>query len=111
VFAVAIDSQRDPHARHDWRHSQRQRLPFVPHRLPPEIESRCIALVERLQLSFGAIDMILTPDGRYVFIEINPNGEYDWIEHKTALPITDAICDLLLSHERHPARCRQGGQR
>jgi len=51
--------------------------------------------VARLGLCYGAIDMILTPDGRYVFIELSPNGQYLWIEHETGLPISDAICDLL----------------
>lgn len=36
-----------------------------------------------------------------MFLEINPNGQYLWIEDETGLPITDAICDLLL--ERSPA--------
>jgi glutathione synthase/RimK-type ligase-like ATP-grasp enzyme len=53
--------------------------------------------VERLGLCYGAIDMVLTPDGRYVFLEINPNGQYLWIEEAAGLPISDAICDLLMS--------------
>lgn len=52
---------------------------------------------EKLGLCYGAIDMVLTPDGRYVFLEINPNGQYLWIEFATGLPISDAICDLLIS--------------
>ena len=57
-------------------------------------------MVERLGLCYGAIDMILTPDGRYVFIEINPNGQYLWIEQETGLPISAAICDLLMGGSR-----------
>ena len=53
-------------------------------------------LVAELGLAYGAIDLVLTPDGRYVFVEINPNGQYLWIEHGTATPISDAVCDLLL---------------
>jgi hypothetical protein len=41
--------------------------------------------------------MILTPDGRYVFLEINPSGQYLWIEDNTGLPISSAICDLLMA--------------
>jgi hypothetical protein len=40
---------------------------------------------------------VLTPDQRYVFLEINPAGQYLWIEQATGLPISDAICDMLLS--------------
>jgi len=41
--------------------------------------------------------MILTPEGRYVFVEINPSGQYLWIEEETGLPISAAICDFLMA--------------
>jgi len=63
------------------------------------VQELCIRLVERLGLCYGAIDMILTPDGRYVFLEINPSGQYAWIEMQTGLPISAAICDLLLDEQ------------
>ena len=54
-----------------------------------------MALVRRLGLRYGAIDLILTPEGDYVFLEINPNGQWQWIEEPTGLPITSALCDEL----------------
>lgn len=97
VFAAEIHSQASNHTRHDWRRYDMKETPHLPHTLPPAVEQRCVRLVERLGLSFGAIDMVLTPDGRYVFLEINPNGQYLWIEEATGLPISEAICDLLIS--------------
>ena len=97
VFAAEIHSQHTHHTRYDWRRYDYDQTPHFEHELPAEIASQCVRLVERLNLQYGAIDMILTPDGRYVFIEINPNGQYLWIEQKTGLPISDAICDLLIS--------------
>jgi hypothetical protein len=97
VFAAEIHSQQTNHTRYDWRRYDRYKTPYFPHELPPEVEQRCVQLVERLGLCYGAIDMVLTPDGRYVFLEINPNGQYLWIEGATGLPISDAICDLLIS--------------
>ena len=55
-----------------------------------------MALVERLGLCYGALDLVLTPDGRYVFLEINPSGQYLWIEVATGLPITAALCEMLI---------------
>jgi hypothetical protein len=40
--------------------------------------------------------MIVTPDGGYVFLELNPNGQWLWIELITGAPITDAIVALLV---------------
>ncbi len=97
VFAAEIHSQATNHTRHDWRRYDLEQTPHQPHELPDEVARRCVRLVKTLGLQYGAIDMILTPDGRYVFIEINPNGQYLWIEELTGLPISDALCDLLMS--------------
>lgn len=97
VFAAEIHSQESNHTRHDWRRYDDNQTRYLPHALPADVAQRCVQLVEKLGLCYGAIDMILTPDGRYIFIEINPNGQYLWIELATGLPISDAICDLLIS--------------
>lgn len=103
VFAAAIHSQRSAHSRVDWRKYDLARASYERYALPPEIEARCVALTRKLGLCYGAIDMILTPDGRHVFLELNPTGEYSWIEGYTGLPITEAICDLLVHLARSGA--------
>ena len=97
VFAAEIHSQQTNHTRHDWRRYDYFQTPYLPHELPPDVARRCVKLVARLGLCYGAIDLVLTPDGRYVFLEINPNGQYLWVEQETGLPISDAICNLLMS--------------
>jgi hypothetical protein len=97
AFAAEIHSQQTHHTRHDWRRYDLSNTPHFQHALPREIEQRCISLVKRLELCYGAIDMILTPEGRYVFVEVNPSGQYLWIEQQTGLPISEAICDLLIA--------------
>ncbi|MEV7007238.1 MvdC/MvdD family ATP grasp protein [Streptosporangium sp. NPDC051022] len=97
VFAAEIHSQVSNHTRYDWRHYDPRATPITVHDLPAEVSARCVRLVERLGLAYGAIDLILTPDGRHVFLEINPNGQFLWIETATGLPIGAAIRDLLMS--------------
>jgi glutathione synthase/RimK-type ligase-like ATP-grasp enzyme len=103
VFAAEIHSQQTHHTRHDWRRYDLSNTPHYPHALPPEVHERCVRLVEQLELCYGAIDMILTPDGRYVFLEINPSGQYLWIEQETGLPISAAICDFLMTGQGAPS--------
>jgi glutathione synthase/RimK-type ligase-like ATP-grasp enzyme len=95
VFAAEIHSQSARRTRQDWRRYDIKHTLHRPHRLPSEVERRCVQLVHRLGLDYGAIDLVLTPDGRYVFLEINPNGQFLWIEQLTDLPISDAIADRL----------------
>jgi glutathione synthase/RimK-type ligase-like ATP-grasp enzyme len=105
VLAAEIHSQSTRRTTVDWRHYDWGHTPYLPHRLPDGVRRACLAMVERLGLRFGAIDMIVTPDDRYVFLEINPNGQWMWIEDETGLPITDAICDALMDPSA-PGRAR-----
>lgn len=95
VLAAEIHSQATNRTQLDWRHYDSSHTPYRPHSLPDDVRERCLQLTRRLGLRFGAIDMIVTPEGRYVFLEINPNGQWQWVENETGLPISDAICDAL----------------
>lgn len=69
--------------------------PYRPHRLPDDISSRLLALMSRLGLVFSTIDMKLTDEGEYVFLELNPMGQYLYIEILAGLPLTAAMAGLL----------------
>ena len=60
------------------------------------METKLLHLMDRLDLNYGAIDIIVTPDGRHVFLEINPVGEFFWLELRPGFAISDAIADVLL---------------
>lgn len=94
-FAVEIDSQSDSDSMVDWRRGGTA-LRHSVHRLPDEISDLCVALCESYGLRFGAIDLALRPDGGYAFFEINPNGQWAWIEQLTGQPLAAALADLLL---------------
>lgn len=96
VFAAEIHSQTANRTRVDWRRYDLKHTPHAAAQLPPAVLQRCAAIVRQLGLRYGAIDLVRTPDDRYVFLEVNPNGQYLWIEQETGLPITDAICRALL---------------
>jgi glutathione synthase/RimK-type ligase-like ATP-grasp enzyme len=96
VFACAIYSQEHAAIQEDWRRQRVDGLRYEPFNLPPAVERLCIELTRKLEIEFGCLDLILTPDGRFVFLEINPLGQWLWIEQKTGLPIAEGIVDLLL---------------
>ncbi|MGA2260160.1 MAG: MvdC/MvdD family ATP grasp protein [Acidobacteriota bacterium] len=95
VFAAAIDSQSDPMAMIDWRQTGNARLTHHPVTLPEAVTSKLLSMMESLHLAFGAIDMIEKPDGTYVFLEINPNGQWLWLDDMLAFGISDAIAAWL----------------
>jgi glutathione synthase/RimK-type ligase-like ATP-grasp enzyme len=59
--------------------------------LPDPIVKRLRRMMDRLGLAYGAIDLRHTDGGDYVFLEINPAGEFLFAEHGAGLPITDAV--------------------
>jgi glutathione synthase/RimK-type ligase-like ATP-grasp enzyme len=63
--------------------------------IPDEIEEKLLELKRRLGLVFGAIDMRLTPQGDYVFLEINPAGQFMYIEVATRQPMAAAMASEL----------------
>lgn len=102
VMSASVNSQASERAAHDWRRDGRRIMKdWSPYDLPREIEEKLLRLMDSFGLNYGAIDIIVTPDGRHVFLEINPVGEFFWLERYTGLPIADAIADLLLEHS-HP---------
>ena len=70
------------------------------HVLPDDVLDKLRQLMSILRLVYGAIDMRLTPDGEYVFLEVNPAGQWQFVEERTAQPITDALASYLLRSER-----------
>ena len=101
IFACAIHSQEDEWTKHDWRrYPDLSRLKHETYALPDDIESKLVRLMDELGLNFGAVDLILTPDQRYVFLEVNPSGQWGWIEELTGMRISSALCHLLCSGTR-----------
>lgn len=97
LFAVAIHSQERQETEVDWRlwdvgtfdlrHEQIE--------LPKEIAGHCHAIANYFELNFAAIDLVRGIDGLFYFLEVNPNGQWAWIEQKTGYPIRDAIINHL----------------
>jgi glutathione synthase/RimK-type ligase-like ATP-grasp enzyme len=93
-FAVRIDSPDNSLVPLDWRLSKK-RLKYIPVTLPSEVENKCLRLVKDLGLVFGAIDLVES-NGKFYFLEINPNGEWGWLQKEAKLPIAETLTDFLI---------------
>ena len=102
VFPAAIYSQETSYKfdyRMDMDHARVEPFP-----LPDAEADRLRRYMSHLGLVYGAIDLRLTPDDRIVFLEINPSGQWLFIEHRTGQPITEALVRLLVAQERFGPR-------
>lgn len=73
-----------------------------PIELPQPVLESLLALMRRLGLDYGAIDLRRTDDGAFFFLEVNPAGQWMFVEQRTGLPISQAVAGLL-------ARLEDGG--
>jgi len=98
IFAVEIHSQEHPDSKLDWRRVDAHYLRHTPYQLPLDVAAKCIELVRSLHLEFAAIDLIRTEVNRHVFIEINPNGQWAWIQQLCPeIPLRQALANLLIT--------------
>ena len=73
-------------------------VPTVAHDIPHDVASALVEINKRLGIAYGAFDLRYSDSTGYTFFEVNPAGQYLWIEMNTGLPISRAIALELLSH-------------
>ncbi|MBW3086018.1 hypothetical protein KEM60_02229 [Austwickia sp. TVS 96-490-7B] len=74
------------------------------HQLPEPVAAALLGLHRALGIWYGAVDLRLTPQGRYVFLEVNPAGQWLFTELPTGLEISAALADLLVFFDRGGTR-------
>lgn len=93
VFTVAIHGTSGE-SRVDWR-ADNEALRYEVTDPPPLVRLGLVALLRRLGLVYGAADMVVTPGGEWVFLEVNQAGEWGWLADETGIKVGSALADLL----------------
>ncbi|MEU3616001.1 ATP-grasp ribosomal peptide maturase [Streptomyces sp. NPDC006872] len=93
VFAVRIDS-----GLLDWRKDY-SLLRYGVVDLPDTLVKALLAYLDHLGLVSGSFDLALDHDGEFHWLELNPNGQWGWLEEKTGLHMAAAFADLLTQGE------------
>lgn len=99
VYAFEIDSQQSEDAKIDWRKDGVNLIDkWNRTELPTDVEAKLLELLDIYNVDYGAIDMIVSPEDEYYFIEINAAGEFFWLDNLTegnliSKSIADVLCD------------------
>ena len=95
IFTAKLDSQVYPETQIDCRNLN-VKIPMSVYSLPKNVEQACLGFVNSYKLNYSAIDLIVTPNGDYVFLENNPNGQFRFIEENVPeLTITECLVEIL----------------
>lgn len=98
MTAVAIHSG-GPSSYIDWR-TDYDALSYELIDLPEDVGNGVRRLMDSFGLTYGALDFVVTPDDEWIFLEVNPTGQYGWIEGETGVSLTDQLADLLAGGTR-----------
>lgn len=89
VFAVRIDS-----GLLDWRKDY-SALSYTVVDLPDHVDRALLAYLDHFRLASGSFDLAVDRAGDYWWLELNPNGQWGWLEEHTGLKMSAAFADLL----------------
>lgn len=99
-WPMAIFSQADEQTAVDFRlynHARPNRN--VPYRLPAEVEAAVHRFMAEMRLDTGSLDLIRTPDGRHVFLEVNPVGQFAMVAEPCNYPLYRRVAEYLIRTE------------
>lgn len=97
-YSMAIFSQSDEKTRVDFRQYNWKKMNrMVPYQLPVHIEDKLFDLMSNLGLNTGSIDLIRNLAGEYVFLEVNPTGQFGFLEAHCRYNLTSLIAERMIN--------------
>jgi glutathione synthase/RimK-type ligase-like ATP-grasp enzyme len=96
-FTGAINTQNSATGNTDWRFTNDMVVAWQHYALPETVKQQLHSMMQSLGLYFGAIDMIVTPEGKHVFLEVNPQGEWGMLQRDLDLPIGQTIAKKIIA--------------
>lgn len=107
-FTGKIDTQNTSSGKTDWRATQGQPVAWQAYSLPAAVAASIHGMMQQMGLHFGALDMIRHTDGRYIFLEVNPQGEWGMLQRDLHYPVGETIAATLaaLAKNNHASSAR-----
>ena len=96
VFVIKIDSQLDKDGSIDWRTASNMDF-FSITELSRETHKNIIQFQQKANLTYGAYDFIVDQEGREIFLECNPSGNWLFVGDEIANEISKTIANALVT--------------
>lgn len=104
LWSMAIFSQLDAQTSVDFRRYNHERPNrSVPYRLPASVRKRVVDLMEALDLKTGSLDFIRSDEGRYVFLEVNPVGQFGMVSDPCRYRLEKRVAEYLVRQDTSSA--------
>ncbi len=100
MFAMAIFSQKDKKTKIDLRNYNKEKPNrSVPFSLPTHLKKQIKKFMDLYQLNTGSLDFIYTTDHKFVFLEVNPVGQFDFVSKYCNYFIEKDIAKFLIKND------------
>lgn len=101
MVAAKLNSQQQPEGQYDWRKIQGGTMQIDPYILPEQIKRQIQKFMKTMGLVFGSLDFIVTKEQEYVFLEVNEQGQFLWIEESNPeIHLLDPFIQFIVHKER-----------
>lgn len=110
IVAAKLNSQKHPEGQMDWRAIPDREMTIEPYRLPHELQKKIRLFMAKLGIVFGAFDFIVTPEGQYVLLEVNEQGQFLWVEeYEPQFKMLDIFVNFIVNGSKkfswNPKKC------
>jgi hypothetical protein len=85
----------------DWRPDLN--VSISPWPVPESVHHRVRTVIEQLGLEMGIVDIKITPSGELVWLEVNPQGQFLFLEPISKIPFIDQFSEYLIEEARSVA--------
>jgi Glutathione synthase/Ribosomal protein S6 modification enzyme (glutaminyl transferase) len=101
LYPMAIFSQANEKTKIDYRNYDQERPNrCVPYDLPEYIKKKLTVFMDLMDMNSGSIDMICTPDDEFIFLEVNPIGQFHWLEKNCNYFLEREIANFLQNERK-----------
>lgn len=98
IVAAKLNSQVHKNGEVDWRAIEPKALRVEPYDLPEDLAHKIRQFMREIGIVFGSFDFIVTPDDEYIFLEVNEQGQFLWIEEYNAdFKMLDTFIQFMLN--------------
>lgn len=102
IVSAKINSQEHTDGILDWRAIRNKRMHIEKYKLPITIELKIRAFMRQIGIVFGSFDFIVTDDNEYIFLEVNEQGQFLWIEElNPSFKMLDIFINFMLNKSPH----------
>lgn len=110
-YSMAIFSQKDSSTKVDFRnYNTKHPNRNVPYKLPNEISLKIKELMNVIGLNCGSIDIIKDVNGDYIFLEVNPVGQFGMVSRPCNYYLEKKVAESLITKNEKWKKMRMNFQ-